>query len=139
MTKKRTLAALLMSLMVVTVLSTGAAVNAAEHAFIIEPKGAESWNMKGALYRDTTTTSNPWKTNLQITTEGGDQTTRFLLRRQSDGAQVSGSIDVRHGTGFHTKVPYDSANNTNVILAARDNSDTNNSYWIAGQWAQQNW
>lgn len=138
MTKKRTLAALLMSLMVVMVLSTGAAVNAAEHAFIIEPGGAESWNMKGAAYRGTSNTNNPWRTNLQITTEGGDQITRFMIRLQSNGALVSDPMDVQYGTGFHTKIPYSSANNQEVALVARDNTNSNGSYWIAGQWAPNN-
>ena len=138
--KKRAIAGLLLGLMLVTVLSTGAAANAAyEHAFTIEPGGAESWNMKGPAYRGTGETANPWKVRLEITTEGGDLTTRFLLRRYSDGVQVSDSIDVKHATGYQTRIPYASANNQMVILVARDNTSINSSYWIAGQWAPTNW
>lgn len=138
MTKKRTLAALLMSLMVVTVLSTGVAVNAAEHAFTIYA-GTESRNDKGPEFRNTGDVYNPWKVRLQITTDTQDLITTFGLRRYDNSQIVSGTINVKHGTDYNTKQPFSSANYQSVILTAKDNSTSNHpTYWIAGQWAPNN-
>ena len=138
MTKKRTLAALLMSLMVVTVLSTGAAVNAAEHAFTIYA-GVESRNDKGPQFRNTGDVYNPWKVRLQITTDTQDLITFGLSLYDGTKQAVSGTINVKHGTGYNTKMPYSTANYQNVILTAKDNSTSNHpTYWIAGQWAPNN-
>ena len=89
-------------------------------------------------YRQTTNTSNPWKVNMTYSSEGaGTIMTYWLAKFNSSHDVVSGTHDVKQGTGAHYFTAYSGANQTKVCLAAENNNDLPNSYTVSGYWDEE--
>ena len=91
----------------------------------------------GYRYRSTKYVENPWKVKIEYTTEGVGSITTFWLEG-SYGKNVSPDVYATTGRTYYSN-PYKSANQSNVCLAAENNTYENYYYYCTGNWDEETW
>ncbi|MGL5479353.1 MAG: DUF2712 domain-containing protein [Clostridium sp.] len=90
-------------------------------------------------YRETENYTNPWKVDLQKSSEGkGNTITRFWIEK-SDGTNASEAIDVpvKGGARYHNA--YKAASKVNVFLTGENNNYNSAQYTVSGVWDEETW
>lgn len=106
-----------------------------DFVFQLQPNYGNSYS--AARYRQTTYNNNPWKVNLQYSSEGNGTLATFWL--DVYGVMGSNTYNVKQGTGDWLFMTNDNADETNVRLGAENNNLTPNTYNIAGKWDEETW
>jgi hypothetical protein len=89
-------------------------------------------------YRETADPLNLWKVQVWKsgeTTGSGDVSTFWL--EISDGTNVSPSMDVEEGWGYHYATTTTKGTKTNVRLTAENNNFNGSSFYIEGFWDEE--
>lgn len=91
-------------------------------------------------YRQTPSTSNPWKVNFTYSGEGeGTVTVYWISQYNSAHTQVSNTHEVTQGSGAHYYTAYSGANQTTVCLSMENNNYSGNTYTVSGYWDEETW
>ena len=127
-------------LSLIFVLSTGVSANASDDniPFNFRIKAGYQNTYTDSRYRQTSITSNPWKVDLVYSAEGaGTYTTFWLSLFNSDHTCVSGTHDVKAGSGAHYYSAYSGASLQNVCMGAENNNYSGSTYIVSGYWDEE--
>lgn len=106
------------------------------YSFVIKANHANTYS--SSRYRQTTNTNNPWKVNMTYSGEGtGTITTYWLALYNSSHTLVSGTHDVKQGSGAHYYTATSKANQMDVCLGAENNNNSTNTYTVSGYWDEE--
>jgi hypothetical protein len=108
-----------------------------DHDFSFTLKPSYQNNYSGSRYRQTTSSSNPWKVDFTYSSEGAGTYATFWLDKS--GTLVSGTKTVKQGSGAKYYSAYGQASGSNVRLGAENNNNSPNSYSISGYWDEETW
>lgn len=89
-------------------------------------------------YRQTSDVNNPWKVKMMSSEEGSGTITNYWLE-DSGTNNVSPTISVTQGKGFHYNNPHSSANKKTVYLTAQNNNYNGTAYNVSGYWDEEIW
>ncbi len=93
----------------------------------------------GTEYRQTKSSNNPWKVNLAYNSEGDGTIATFWIAKE-DYTRVSGTHQIKQGSGDHYFKDIKSAGNqTDVRLGVENNNDTLQSNYASGTWDEETW
>lgn len=108
------------------------------HGYTYVIKGNHANTYSTSRYRQTTNTSNPWKVNMTYSGEGkGTVTTYWLALYNSAHTLVSGTNNVKQGSGAHYYTATSQANQKDVCLGAENNNNSTNTYTVSGYWDEE--
>ena len=110
-------------------------------SFTINPYHANSYST--GRYRQTKSTSNPWKVKLNESGEGKGTITTFWLAKQVEPQYWQVASVTKNVKQGEKKATYSgankSANQSTVSLAAENNNYSANSYTAKGIWDEETW
>ncbi len=137
--KKRGLA-MVTAMVSIFVINATAPVYAANddigYSFKIKANYKNSYS--SSRYRQTKNTDNKWKVNMTYSGEGtGTVTTYWLSKNDVSHTRVSGTHDVKQGSGAHYYKAYKGASETRVRLSAENNNDSSKTYTVSGYWDEE--
>jgi hypothetical protein len=104
-------------------------------SFTLKPNYENSYS--ASRYRQTSSSSNPWKVNLTYSSEGAGTYATFWLDKS--GTRVSDVHNVKQGSGAQYYTAFSTANQSYVRLGAENNNLSPNSYTISGYWDEETW
>lgn len=91
-------------------------------------------------WRQTESTSNPWKVNFTYSGEGeGTITTYWLARYNDSHTQASNTQNVYQGSGAQYFSAWSNANVASVCLAMENNNNVTYTYTASGYWDEETW
>lgn len=89
-------------------------------------------------YRQTTNTKNKWKVDMTYSGEGvGTVTTYWLALFNDSHGVVSGTHNVKQGSGAHYYEATSGASQKNVCLGFENNNYSTNTYTVSGYWDEE--
>lgn len=111
------------------------------YSFYIQPEYLNNYS-SDIRYRQTTSSSNPWKVDLRSSGEGTGTYTTFWLHALNplDEWQRGSTVrDVKQGSGATYTGAYSWASQTNTKLGAENNNYSTNGYYVSGYWDEETW
>lgn len=111
-----------------------------DYFFLFNVPKEQQWGyINDAKYRGTRYVETPWKVNFASSSEGTGTIMQFFLLNNSwfSYQQRSDYKSVQQGSGNKYFKAYESANQSDVRIGARNNNNVSNSYEVSGYWDEE--